>query len=85
MPSRATTADFLTSITNPAERLIRSGYEHQVPKLPDEFAAAWKQSSEAKQLMNEIDAFDSAHPLQMFQNERAYLIQKSSYVMEMLA
>ncbi|KAF3401388.1 ABC transporter CDR4 [Talaromyces pinophilus] len=70
-PSRATTADFLTSITNPAERLIRPGYENRVPRLPDEFAAVWKQSSEAGQLMNEIDAFDSAHPLQQLSRNEA--------------
>ncbi|GAM34752.1 hypothetical protein TCE0_015f02532 [Talaromyces pinophilus] len=70
-PSRAITADFLASITNPAERLIRPGYENRVPRLPDEFAAVWKQSSGAGQLMNEIDAFDSAHPLQQLSRNEA--------------
>jgi hypothetical protein len=35
--------------------------------------------------MNEIDAFDSAHPLQLPKNERTYLIKKSNYIKEMLA
>ena len=62
-PSRATTADFLTSLTNPAERIIQEGSEDQVPRSPDEFAAAWKQTPEAKQLMEEIGAFDIANLL----------------------
>jgi ATP-binding cassette subfamily G (WHITE) protein 2 (PDR) len=31
-PTRATTADFLTSITYLAERRIREGYENRVPR-----------------------------------------------------
>ena len=44
---RATTGDFLTSLTNPAERVIRDGYEKSVPRTPDEFAARWQESEES--------------------------------------
>jgi ATP-binding cassette, subfamily G (WHITE), member 2, PDR len=40
-PSRQTTADFLTSLTNPAERVVCQGFEGKAPSTPDEFAAAW--------------------------------------------
>ena len=47
---RATTGDFLTSLTNPAERMVREGFESRVPRTPDEFAVVWKKS-EARQLL----------------------------------
>jgi ATP-binding cassette subfamily G (WHITE) protein 2 (PDR) len=48
---RATIADFLTSITNPRERIVREGFENRVPRSPVEFAAAWKQSTSAQVLL----------------------------------
>ncbi|KAK3392792.1 AtrD, ABC-transporter [Podospora didyma] len=63
-PSRATTPDFLTSLTNPVERIIQPGFEDKVPRSPDEFASIWKKSAELKALLEEISAFNSAHPLQ---------------------
>lgn len=53
-PNRATTADFLTSLTNPAERIVRPGFEKRVPNSPDEFANAWKHSTEAGALLQDI-------------------------------
>ncbi len=62
-PERQTTADFLTSLTNPAERQVRPGYESKVPRTPDEFAKAWKESDERKRLVQEIDRFDREFPV----------------------
>lgn len=62
-PDRATTADFLTSLTSPAERVVQHGRDASVPTSPDEFARAWKQSERAKALLNEIEVFNAAHPL----------------------
>lgn len=62
-PERQTTADFLTSLTSPSERIVKPGFEHRVPRTPDEFAAAWKNSREYKQLMKEIEEYDQAYPL----------------------
>ncbi|KAK0199278.1 AtrD, ABC-transporter [Desarmillaria ectypa] len=62
-PERQTTADFLTSLTNPAERQVRPGYESKVPRTPDEFARAWKESGERKRLLQEIDEFDREYPV----------------------
>lgn len=63
-PDRQTTADFLTSMTSPQERVVRSGYEDRVPRTPDEFAAVWKQSPERKQLMADIEAYEQKYPFQ---------------------
>lgn len=61
-PSRTTTADFLTSLTNPAERVVREGYEDRAPRSPDEFARIWKQGVELTTLRDEITNFNSAYP-----------------------
>ena len=44
-PDRQTTPDFLTSLTNPAERVARTGFEAKVPRSPDDFAKAWEESA----------------------------------------
>ncbi|KAI1455296.1 ABC drug exporter AbcA [Annulohypoxylon moriforme] len=80
-PSRATTADFLTSLTSPRERIIQAGYEKRVPRLPEEFANVWKHSEEARNLRAKIDEFDSAHPINngvsSHDLEKAYGLAKS--------
>lgn len=62
-PERQTTADFLTSLTSPAERIVKKGFEDLVPRTPDDFAAAWKNSKDYKELMREIEEFDQTYPL----------------------
>ncbi|KIV97643.1 hypothetical protein PV10_01362 [Exophiala mesophila] len=62
-PDRQTTADFLTSMTSPDERIVREGFENKVPRTPDEFAQAWKDSPERAQLLKDIEAFDQQHPI----------------------
>jgi ABC-type multidrug transport system ATPase subunit len=56
MPKGATTADFLTSLTSPSERVVRPGHEHVVPRLPEEFVIKWKHSKQAKAVREEIDS-----------------------------
>ncbi|KAF2462559.1 uncharacterized protein BDR25DRAFT_274341 [Lindgomyces ingoldianus] len=53
-PPRATSADFLTSVTNPAERRIRDGYQNRVPRSAEEFNEAWSRSDIAKALLDQI-------------------------------
>ncbi|CAL5866766.1 uncharacterized protein PFLUO_LOCUS976 [Penicillium psychrofluorescens] len=62
-PERQTTADFLTSLTSPAERVVKPGFENMVPRTPDEFAAAWKNSAAHKNLMREIEEYEQEFPL----------------------
>ncbi|KAG2420320.1 ABC transporter CDR4 [Aspergillus terreus] len=62
-PDRQTTADFLTSLTSPTERRARKGFEHLVPRTPDEFAERWQQSAERKQLLADIEAFRNEFPI----------------------
>lgn len=62
-PARATTPDFLTSMTSPIERIVRPGFEGRVPRTPDEFAAAWKASSHYKALQADIEDYKQSHPI----------------------
>lgn len=62
-PSRQTTPDFLTSMTSPNERVVRPGFEGKVPRTPDDFAQAWKNSAEYKALQQEIEAYKEEHPI----------------------
>lgn len=62
-PERQTTADFLTSLTSPAERLVRPGFEKSVPHTPDEFAARWKKSVARAHLVQEIKEFEAQYPI----------------------
>ncbi|KAI9043275.1 uncharacterized protein KD926_003805 [Aspergillus affinis] len=62
-PPRATTADFLTSLTNADERIVRSGFEVRVPRSPDEFATAWRRSPEWQAVRKEVEEFNRAHSL----------------------
>lgn len=56
-PARQTTADFLTSITNPAEREVIPGYESKVPRTPIEFYHYWQSSPERKALLQDVDNY----------------------------
>ncbi|KAI0030129.1 ABC-2 type transporter-domain-containing protein [Vararia minispora EC-137] len=58
-PARQTTADFLTSLTNPAERTPRPGFEGRVPRTPDEFAQRWQESAARQALLYNIEDFDN--------------------------
>lgn len=62
-PTRQTTADFLTSLTNPAERIVREGFQGKTPYTADEFAAVWQKSEDRAQLLREIDEFDREFPI----------------------
>lgn len=62
-PERQTTADFLTSLTSPSERIVKKGYQGKVPQTPDEFAAAWKNSEAHARLMREIEDYEEEFPL----------------------
>ncbi|KAF7289878.1 hypothetical protein MIND_01362200 [Mycena indigotica] len=60
---RQTTGDFLTSLTNPAERLIAPGWENRVPRTADEFAKVWRDSAEYQTLLKDIEAYNNEYPL----------------------
>ncbi|CCF58497.1 hypothetical protein KAFR_0E03450 [Kazachstania africana CBS 2517] len=57
-PARQTTADFLTSITSPAERIVNQDFVNQgknVPQTPKEMNDYWMSAQEYKYLMGDVD------------------------------
>ncbi len=60
-PARQTTPDFLTSMTFAVERIPRPGFNP--PRTSDEFATAWKNSTDYKALQVEIDDYKTQHPI----------------------
>lgn len=63
-PQRQTTADFLTSLTNPAERVVRKGYENRVPRTPKEFYDYWQSSNERAKIVKRIDEYLSSNEIE---------------------
>ncbi|KAM0305961.1 hypothetical protein ACHAO8_011007 [Botrytis cinerea] len=61
-PPYQTTADFLTSLTNPDERIIQPGFEFRVPRTPEEFVMVWKTSRHYARLMQELEAYENEFP-----------------------
>lgn len=60
---RQTTADFLTSLTNPVERIVEPGYEDRVPRTPAEFASVWEHSDARAELLRDIRQFNNDYPI----------------------
>jgi ATP-binding cassette subfamily G (WHITE) protein 2 (PDR) len=85
IPKRQTIPDFLTSMTNPSERIIKPGHENSTPRTPAEFAAYWEKSSARQSVLKDLDEFEQANPiggenLDAFQESRR--IQKSKALRE---
>ncbi|KAI4142644.1 MAG: hypothetical protein L6R39_004863 [Caloplaca ligustica] len=77
--------DFLTSLTELAERVIGKGFEGRTPYTSDEFAAVWQKSGDRARLPQEIEKFNGQHPiggssLDEFQHSRKSLQPRSQYV-----
>ena len=55
---RETTADFLTSVTDPAQRVYREGYEAAAPKTAEDFERVFKNSPTYKKVLADIDDYE---------------------------
>ncbi|KAM0433852.1 hypothetical protein ACHAPT_003795 [Fusarium lateritium] len=76
-PPRQTTADFLTSLTNPEERIVRPGFEGKVPRTSEEFADAWRMSQHKVNLLRDIAAFQHRYPVGGEEVEKLTNIKKA--------
>ncbi|KAK2775830.1 hypothetical protein FQN53_002962 [Emmonsiellopsis sp. PD_33] len=72
-----TTPDFLTSMTSPAERIIRPGFENLTPRTAEDFARQWKLSQEYHELMREIEAYNEEHKFEGENYEKFNLSRKA--------
>ncbi|KAI5293054.1 GTPase-activating protein [Ascosphaera acerosa] len=62
-PPRQTTGDFLTSVTNPRERVVKPGYENKVPRTAAEFERYWQESEQFKIMQAEMDEDARENPV----------------------
>ena len=58
-PERETTADFLTAITDPKQRVFREGFEAKAPKTPQEFETAYRNSEAYKRVLADVADYES--------------------------
>ena len=57
-PDRQTTADFLTSVTDPLERRFREGFNDRAPKTAEDLEIAFKNSPNYKAVLAEVDDYE---------------------------
>lgn len=76
-PQNQTTADFLTSLTNPTERIVQPGAEKRVPRTPGEFADIWNKSLEKASLMKAISEFEEQYPMNGAETEKFMVARKA--------
>ncbi|KAH7144143.1 ABC-2 type transporter [Dactylonectria estremocensis] len=62
-PQRQTTGDFLTSVTNPQERVAREGMENRVPRTAEDFEQYWLRSPEHEALQKEVQRYEEEFPV----------------------
>lgn len=94
-PPRQTTADYLTSVTSPAERIAKPGFEGKVPQTPAEFSEYWRNSPEYAELVTRVDQyldntksggtsqqFEIAHKARQAKHTRGGSSFRASYFMQ---
>lgn len=57
-PDRQTSADFLTSVTDPTERQFREGYEDKAPRTSEDFEKAFKNSENYKKVLADVEDYE---------------------------
>lgn len=72
-PQRMTTADFLTSLANPLQRVVHPGHRDRNPNSASEFADIWNNSTERTQLLEDIREFQGHYPLSQPQGNKLRL------------
>lgn len=58
---RQSAPDFLTSITQPTERITREGFEDKVPRTAQEFREFWERSVLYRELIHEIEEYNEKY------------------------
>lgn len=74
-PSNMSTADFLTSLTNPAEavKLVRPDIKYP-PRTAEDFATLWARSKHSKELLAQIHQYEVEHPVQTHRKNTSWLV-----------
>lgn len=75
-PPRWTTADFLTSVSDPHERQVREGWENRIPRSAEQFEAAFKKSDMFQTNLQDVQAFEQE--AEQLRQERLAVSTKAS-------
>ena len=89
-PERETTADFLTSVTDPVQRVFQKGRENSAPKTAEDFERAFRSSpsyqkvladvADYEKYLKETDQGDAREFKQSVKEQRSkYVMKNSSY------
>ena len=70
-PPRWTTPDFLTSVSDPHARRVKSGWEDRIPRTAEEFQATYRQSELYKGTLVDIESFEGEIEAQKNETEAA--------------
>ncbi|KAI1820399.1 ABC-2 type transporter-domain-containing protein [Xylaria intraflava] len=71
-PDRQTTADFLTSVTDPKERRFRPGFEHKAPKSPEELEKAFRNSPNYQRLLADVKDYEAYMQQTGFEDKKRF-------------
>lgn len=71
-PDRQTTADFLTSVTDPTERRFREGYKDRAPRTPEDFEKAFKSSKNYQKVLADVDDYEKQTDRSNFADTREF-------------
>lgn len=58
-PERQTTSDFLTAVTDPAERLFQTDKEQSTPRTPSDLEATFQNSEHYKRLLQDMSVYEN--------------------------
>ena len=75
-PPRWTTADFLTSVSDPHERQVREGFEDRIPRSAEQFEAMYQKSQFFNANISDINAFEQEVEIQ--RQERTAAMTKAT-------
>jgi ATP-binding cassette, subfamily G (WHITE), member 2, SNQ2 len=67
-----TTADFLTSCTDPGERRFREGYADKAPKTPEELEATFKRSQSYQKVLREVELYEQELEVTNFSHAKEF-------------
>ena len=70
-PPRWTTPDFLTSVSDPYARRIKSGWENRIPRSAEDFQRAYRKSDDYKAALADIDDFEKGVEAQREERDAA--------------
>ncbi|KAH7324186.1 ABC-2 type transporter-domain-containing protein [Stachybotrys elegans] len=71
-PERQSTADFLTSVTDPVERRFRRGFENKAPRTAEEFEKAFRASTHYQDLLADVASYKESLRLTNYEDSKRF-------------